>query len=270
MTDADDGGLGHANLIAYSRALAGWGRRGGCHEDGRLLLYATGSWLPVGGNGAFRRRDDVPAADLIAEADTFFGARARGYSIKVRDSGQDADLQVACEAQGLVAFSEPVPQMVCRHHLGEPTPPPGVELRRVVDEGGVADFVAVNTEAYATYGMPADVLADMFDQPERVLADEDTIIVVAYLGQRPVATALTYLHEGVGGLQWVGTASDVRHLKLGWVVTQWATNVAFERGATACTLQASPMGAPLYLKLGYETVYHYREYVRWKAPAAEG
>jgi hypothetical protein len=32
------------------------------------------------------------------------------------------------------------------------------------------------------------------------------------------------------------------------------------------TLQASAMGEPLYARLGYETQYHYREYVRWEAP----
>ena len=28
------------------------------------------------------------------------------------------------------------------------------------------------------------------------------------------------------------------------------------------------MGAPLYTKLGYETRYHYREYVCWTAPVS--
>ena len=42
-----------------------------------------------------------------------------------------------------------------------------------------------------------------------------------------------------------------------------ATNLAFEHGASSCTLQASPMGEPIYLRLGYETIYRYEEYVRW-------
>jgi hypothetical protein len=28
------------------------------------------------------------------------------------------------------------------------------------------------------------------------------------------------------------------------------------------------MGASVYHRLGYETMYHYEEYVRWSAPAA--
>jgi hypothetical protein len=266
MSNEVDGEPGHQNLITYSRAITGWGSKGALLEDEGALFYAGGSWIPVGCNGAFRLNDALPADDLVDRADRFFGGISRGYSIKVRDSGEDADLQEACEKRGLVLFGEPVPQMVCRAKVGRPSPPQGVDLRAVVDEQGVVDFVTVNTDAYSTYGMPADVLADLFDLPGQVLADPDTFVVVAYLADRPVATALTYVGNGTAGLQWVGTVADVRHMRLGRIVTEWATNMAFEQGAASCTLQASPMGAPLYRRLGYETLYHYREFVRWRAP----
>ena len=49
------------------------------------------------------------------------------------------------------------------------------------------------------------------------------------------------------------------------------TNLAFAGGASSCSLQASPMGASVYQRLGYQTVFHYEEYVRWpKPPPAEG
>jgi hypothetical protein len=184
----------------------------------------------------------------------------------VRENGEDTDLQEACEAHGLVGFGDPVPQMICRRRLECSVPPTGVSLRQVRDEEGVADFAAVNADAYATYGMPAEVFVDMFDRPGRMLACAQTSIVVGYQGNRPVATALSFVSDGVGCLQWVGTVPDARHLSLGRLVTEWATNAAFDRGATSVTLQASAMGEPLYAKLGYETQYHYREYVRWEAP----
>jgi hypothetical protein len=77
---------------------------------------------------------------------------------------------------------------------------------------------------------------------------------------------MSFVDDAVACLQWVGTVAQARHLSLGQIVTEWATNNAFDRGATAVTLQASPMGEPLYARLGYETQYHYREYVRWEAP----
>jgi ribosomal protein S18 acetylase RimI-like enzyme len=258
--------LGHRNLIAYCLAGTRWNQRGEVREGVGLLAYFGGSWLPVGCNGAFRTSDAVEPAELIAWADGYFGSRGRGYSIKVRDTDQDDEVRAACTAHGLRVFSEPAPQMVCRARLAVPELPAGVQLRRVEDAAGVADFVAVNTEAYATYGMPTDVMADLFDRPDAVVADPDTAIVVAYAEGRAVATALVFVSDGTSSLQWVGTRSEARHLHLGRAVTVWATNEAFDRGAGSCTLQASPMGAPLYRKLGYQTLYHYAEHVRWKVP----
>ena len=57
-----------------------------------------------------------------------------------------------------------------------------------------------------------------------------------------------------------------RGLGLGGLLTTRVTNLAFEHGAASVTLQASPMGEPVYLALGYEPLYHYTEYVRWPKP----
>ncbi len=230
------------------------------------MAYAGGSWLPVGCNGAFRQSLDVAAARVVEVADAFFAEVGRGYSIKVRSSGQDEDLAAACDAAGLARFEE-APQMLCRQALPVRALPDGVRLRWVDHAAGVADFVAINAEAYAIYGMPEDVLPDMFGRPDVVLADQRVSMVVAYRGDEPVATSLVFVSDGTASLQWVGTRSSARGLGLGEAVTVATTNRAFERGAGACTLQASTMGAPLYARLGYETVYRYAEYVRWSAPA---
>jgi hypothetical protein len=267
MSDENEVRLGHQNLIDYSRASTQWASKGSLHEDGGALLYAGGSWIPVVGNGAFRTDEAADPVPFLTHADAFFGRRKRGYSVKVRDDGRDDDLQAACERHGLVPLGDPTPQMICHRRLEVPDLPEGISLTRVRDEQGVTDFASVDTDAYATYGMPADVFVDMFDRPHRLLADAQTTIVVAYRGVQPVATALTFFSGGVASLQWVGTVAAARQMGLGRVVTVWATNVAFDMGATSVTLQASPMGEPLYAKLGYETRYRYREYVRWTAPA---
>jgi Acetyltransferase (GNAT) domain len=266
MSNENEVHLGHENLIAYSRATAQWASQGSIHDDGGALLFAGGSWIAVVGNGAYRRDDTVAPEALLTEADAFFARRKRGYSVKVRDNGLDDDLRIACEAHGLPAFGDPTPQMICYEPLPTPTLPEGIVLRAVRDDQDVTDFIGVSTNAYGTYGMPPEVFADMFDQPDRLLADADAEVVVAYQRTKPVAAALTYFSGGVASLQWVGTVESARHLKLGQAVTVWATNAGFDRGSSSVTLQASPMGAPLYLKLGYETVYHYQEHVRWTAP----
>ncbi|HVA10253.1 MAG TPA: GNAT family N-acetyltransferase [Acidimicrobiales bacterium] len=264
----DDIDSGHRNLITYTGALASWGSKGSVREEHGVLLCASGTWLAVVENTAFRLTAGVTATDLVDRAEGFFGEIGRGYCMKLRSTGDDEDLRAVCAERGLVEFGEPIPHMICDHRLGDPAPPDGVELRAVTDIQGVIDFVTINAEAYATYGMPADVLPDLFDLPELVVADERTFVVVAYMADRPVATALTFVSDGVGGIQWVGTVPDVRNMGLGRTVTEWATNLAFAKGASSCTLQASPMGEPIYAALGYETVYHYRECVRWQPPNA--
>ena len=258
--------LGHRNLIAFSRSITRWGSRGSLEEGDGAVLCAGGTWIPVIANGAFRVDDALGGDELIARADAFFGGLARGYSVKVRDGGEDDDLRVACDAAGLEPFGDPVPQMIRHSPLPAATPVDGVVLRMVEDAEGLHDFIAVNAQAYGTYGMPAEVLTHLFDQTAVLLEDPAAHIVVASRQGQPVATAMTFESDGVAGLQWVGTVPTARTGGLGALVTVAATNLAFDRGASSCTLQASPMGAPLYLRLGYETIYHYSEHVRWPKP----
>ena len=261
-----DAQLGHRNLIAFNRALTRWGSRGALEEGGGAVLCAGGTWIPVVANGAFRSDDALDGTELIARADAFFAGLGRGFGIKVRDSGEDEDLRRACTDAGLELFGGRVPEMICRSPLPAPPPAHGVALHWVDDEAGVRDFIAVNAAAYATYGMPAEVLSDLFDEPALMLGDPAASIVVARRAAGPVATAMTYESDGVASLQWVGTVPAARTAGLGTLVTVLATNLAFAHGASSCTLQASPMGEPIYLRLGYETIYRYEEFVRWPRP----
>ena len=258
--------LGHRTLIAFDRALTRWGSRGSLEEGGGAVLCASGTWIPVVANSAFRSDDSLSGAALISRADAFFSGLARGFTVKVRDSGEDDDLRRACGVAGLEPFGDPVPEMLCRSPLPEPHPIDGVTMHVVDDDEGVREFIDVNAEAYATYGMPAEVLSDLFDETARVLADPAAFIVVARRGDEPIATAMAYESDGVASLQWVGTVPSARTAGLGALVTVAATNLTFEHGASSCSLQASPMGESVYRRLGYETVYHYAEYVRWPKP----
>jgi ribosomal protein S18 acetylase RimI-like enzyme len=58
----------------------------------------------------------------------------------------------------------------------------------------------------------------------------------------------------MGYVGWVGTLPSFRRRGLGEIVTRAVTNAAFDLGADIVVLEASPMGLPLYEKMGYETV----------------
>jgi hypothetical protein len=260
--------LGQRTLIAFNRAMTQWGSRGALLETGGAVLCAGGTWIPVVANGAFRSDDSLSGAALVTAADSFFAGLSRGYTVKVRDSGQDEDLRLACEEAGLEVFGDPVPEMICREPLADVPAIEGVTVRVIDDEAGLHDFIAVNAEAYATYGMPPEVLSELFDEVPAVLQDSAASIVVVRRDDEPIATAMVYASDGVASLQWVGTVPAARSTGLGAFVTVALTNLAFEEGASSCSLQASPMGAPIYSRLGFETAYHYSEYVRWPQPPA--
>jgi ribosomal protein S18 acetylase RimI-like enzyme len=263
---ADPALLGHLNLIELSRESTRWGSGGALEESDGVLLFATGSWLPVVCNGAFRTDPDVPAEVLVARADAFFAARRRGYTVMVRDTEADADLAAACRAAGLETFGEPAPEMICAAPV-EAARPDGFDLRLVTTEAQVAELAAVTGAAYATYGMPVETAADLLSLPRRFLAAPNVVAVVAYdEADEPLAAAITLLSHGVAGLYWVGTVEKARRSGLGRAVTAAVTNIAFDRGASLVTLQASVMGEPVYRAMGYQSIYHYEDWVRLRPP----
>jgi len=264
-TSGDLGKLGHLNLLEFSREQARWGVGGAVEESDGLVLIATGSWLPVMCNCAFRGDDTASPADLVERADAFFGARRRGYTIMVRDIAADDDLRGGCETAGLVPFGEPAPEMVCTAPVVE-NHPDGVGIRSVTTVDGVADFAAVCAAAYSTYGMPVEAPAELFSVPRRVLDALHVVAVVGYRGAEPVAAALTVLSHGIAGVYWVGTVDGARRAGLGRAVTAAVTNTSFARGATAVTLQASVMGEPVYRSMGYASLHHYQNWVRFNPP----
>jgi hypothetical protein len=257
--------LGHLNLLELSRESTRWGTGGALEESDGILLYATGSWLPVVCNGALRSDETASPADVVARADAFFGARKRGYTVMARDTPADAELRAACEAGGLEVFGEPAPEMVCTAPVAASCPD-DVEIRTVTTVEGVRDFATITGAAYATYGMPANAPVELMSLPRRVLAAPHLVTVVAYRGDEPLAGAMTLLSHGIAGLYWVGTVEKARRSGLGAAVTAAVTNIAFDRGAAAVTLQASVMGEPVYRSLGYQTLYHYEDWTRLRTP----
>lgn len=265
----DTGRLGHLNLIEASRESTRWGTGGALEESDGIVLFATGTSIPVICNGAFRTDDSASPAELIARADTFFGARHRGYTVMVRDIPADDDLRRACEIGGLTAFGEPSPEMVCTGPVPD-NPPDGIELRTVTTVESVADFASVCGQAYSTYGLPIDAPAEYLSLPQRVLDAPHVVVVVAYDGDDPVAGAMTILSHAIAGIYWVGTVERARRSGLGGAVTAAVTNTAFSRGARLVTLQASVMGEPVYRSMGYRPLYLYQDWVRFPTPPRAG
>lgn len=245
----------HLNLVDSSRQLFELDSDATVQDNGDWVLGAGGSSHPAISNAAFRRDDDLDATELVTLARDFFAARGRGFSVWARTAPEDRDLIEAAEAEGLEVVFE-MPEMVLGDPVEEPPLPSGAELSRLTLAEQADDYWQVAIAAYASIGFPAEVFSGYTDH-DGLLA-ENVVAFIAYLDGSPVSIAMTIVSHGVAGVYWVGSLEAARGKGLGRAVTAAATNVGFEMGAEVASLQASVMGKPIYLAMGYETAYDYK------------
>jgi GNAT superfamily N-acetyltransferase len=252
----DEASLIELSDLNFAEALRELTRRSGgtvVDEDG-LLLYAGGHPLPVLQNGVMRTAAGSGDGDVVERARRFFAARGRGFSLIGR-AHADTGLLAAARAAGLQPMGE-MPAMVLEHRLAAAVPPAGIDLRRVRTAAEVAAFAAVAGAAYATMGMPPDVAPAAFSRPQALVAPHIAAFI-AWRDGAPLSCAMTIVSHGVAGIYWVGTAPGARGRGLAELCTRAAGNAGFDLGARVASLQASPMGAPVYRRMGYREITRY-------------
>lgn len=253
---ADELRRAHRNLVDSSRQFFQLDPGAEIETEPGWLFGAGSATHPVISNGAFRRDNEVDAADLIARANEFFAARERRFSVWVK-AGQpeDDDLVAAAEAAGFQAVYE-MPEMVLGERPGPPILSPGTELRKLESPEQAADFWRVAIESYADIGFPPEIFSGYTNRAG--LLAENVAAFIAYLDGEPVSIAMTIVSDAVAGIYWVGSRKQARGRGLGRAVTTAASTAGFDLGANIASLQASPMGKPIYLAMGYEVAFDYR------------
>jgi GNAT superfamily N-acetyltransferase len=246
----------HLNLIDSSRQLFELDG-GAAIEVGDGWLFGAGSPShPVISNAAFRTDDRVDPEELISRAKDFFAARGRGFSIWIRgDQPEDEGLTVAASEAGLQLVYE-MPEMTLEAPVEQPPLPNGVELRPLSKAEEADDYWKVAVASYASIGFPPEVFGG-YSNHDGLLA-ANVAAFIAYLDGEPVSIAMTIVSHGVAGIYWVGSLEQARGKGLGRAVTAAATKAGLELGADVASLQASPMGKPIYEAMGYQTVFDYR------------
>ena len=86
--------------------------------------------------------------------------------------------------------------------------------------------------------------------------------VVAYANGQPVATAQAFFHGVTAYVGWVATTAAAMRGGLGTLVTRDVIARARVRWASTVSLMASPMGAPVYRRIGFSDVAWLRSAVR--------
>jgi len=249
----------HCNLVDSSRQFFELDPNAAIEAEPGWLFGAGSATHPVISNGAFRRDDGVDASELIARANEFFAARDRRFSIWVKGGqAEDDDLVAAAEAAGFQPVYE-MPEMVLRERPESIDPSSGIELRKLESLEQADDFWRVAIESYADIGFPPEIFSGYTNHAG--LLAENVAAFIAYLDGEPVSIAMTMVSDAVAGIYWVGSRKQARGRGIGRAVTTAATAAGFDLGADVASLQASQMGKPIYLAMGYEVAFDYRMFL---------
>jgi GNAT superfamily N-acetyltransferase len=137
--------------------------------------------------------------------------------------------------------------------------PPGVSIHRVVDDATFALWRTV-----ALIGDERDDRASI-DLQIATAQVPDRLHFVATLRGEPVARATIVPAAGVAGLYGVATLPPARGRGIGYAITCAALDAARGLGYEVAVLQSSPMGYPIYTRIGFHALPVFPVYV-WRPP----
>jgi ribosomal protein S18 acetylase RimI-like enzyme len=250
--------LGEMNLATMLRHRASHAADGIVREADSVLCVAGGHPRPMPMMNAVFRTDSHAAADDVLAAGRSFFAADRTF-VLWSSAHHDDDLDTLARDQHLEPAGELV-GMAIEPLLAAPPPlPADVELIPISTTRDIETFVDVVAGSFSPGELP-DHWHAMLGDPAVVLSPEITALITTVDG-KPSACAMSLIDGDVVGLYLIGTLPWARSRGLGATVTDAITRMALERGARLAVLQASPMGEPLYRRLGWREVTRYRRYL---------
>ena len=244
------------NLRESWRSLAGGGEGMVVEEDDEVLMVAGGADVAFF-NPAFVKDRGLAPERVMERLTAFYGPRSVPFLVWVME-GSNVDLVEQAPALGL-GVSDGPPAMVL-----EPIPPssdgealpPGLVIEPVLDAAAVSEAVDL---AAAGFGMPIELCRKIL--APAVLDDPMVSVVVGRVDGEPVSTATLVVTDEVAGVYTVATPEAHRGRGYGAAVTAAVVEEGRGRGCTMASLQASPMGGPVYARMGFRTVAGYHHLV---------
>ncbi|GAA2216020.1 GNAT family N-acetyltransferase [Nonomuraea monospora] len=230
----------------YWTGLAG---AGGADDPGTdLPIYRTGVAHPLM-NGVLRVRD-MPLDDAVAVARQRLDGSVWAWWV-----GADSDEGTA---EGLMARGAEeiatLPIMALDLDRTVTFEAPGdLRLRTVTDAAETAEYVA-------TYAGPLDITTDLDLVTEREIGSGylDVVRRAAIIDDHMVGTCTLSLGTDVAALYCIAAHPDHRRRGIATALTLDALRIARNSGRRIATLQSSSEGEPVYRRIGFETVSHYR------------
>ncbi len=247
----DDAAAAEANLVAAMRIWAGAADEGETEDIDGCTFVRCEAELRAFNQVLVRRRPEDLGRVVAMTREYFRGVQGR-FRLRIRDDEEpvEDDPFVAgglARNGGIPSLSAPLSATEVKSAL---------DVRRVTDEATLADHIEV---VAAAFEWDTEELAMVF-RP-RIIDTGGWYAYVGYDGDSPVTTTQLVLAGGVGGLYYVGTAEAARGRGWGEAITRHAMAEAASLGCGTVTLQASPMGLPIYEHIGFRRVAYYRTFV---------
>jgi GNAT superfamily N-acetyltransferase len=242
--------LAERNLALALQVWAGAADGGGFAEEaaGCIAWCSTpkrsfNNVLPTGGGGLER---------LMERARNAFASHGR-FRVRPREDvvaiDDDSASQLGLSRKG------GIPSLVLADNAA--TVATLEDVLEVRDRAGLDALVHV---VASSFGEDAAMFSPVFS--EKLLSDDRWRGFVAYVDGAPAATSHIVVDDrGTAGIYYVGTVERYRGQGLGEGITAHAVVAGRKLGCVRSSLQASPMGQPIYERMGFRQVAYYRQYL---------
>lgn len=227
-------------------------------RDGMLLVIGPHP-SPIIVNTAFRTESTIPPGEALIRTIERYRDLGHAFSLITR-AHADADLERAAADAGwrrALTF----PGMVVEEPLPEREPRPGAALRRANPRRDLESAVRILLDGFAEDSADERDLIDRIFRAPAQLRGSTVASFIASQDGVDGAFALVIKVGETAVVGWVATVPELRRRGLGDLVTRAATNAGFELGAKVVALKASPMGLPVYERMGYREVTRYGLYL---------
>jgi len=234
---------------------------------GAQLLRQEGLLLAIGTVPAPTIVNTILPVDPVIDPDAMDRALmpyrevGHGVGIWTRDH-LDAELTEAMLARSYRQLIG-LPGMVLRERPAPEPAPDGIAIRPVETEDDLHRWLEANLEGFAEDDSDREAMRSAFPTVHGMAgttADGSMAGFYAEAEGTPAGAAMVFVDPAtrVAIVGWVGTNPAFRRRGIGRAVTLAAVLAGFDLDASVLALQSSPMGLPVYTKMGFETITGYK------------
>jgi GNAT superfamily N-acetyltransferase len=243
----------YASIIETYRILARRTTRGDIEEqDGGTLITMGVPFPPF--NPLFVTHLPADPRDLIQYARSFYAGHNVPWCLRAIGEVADALVPIAADCGMTVAPS--TPGLLLTRGSGYQPPLPHLTIRTVND---LPTLTRYNDILAAVFDLPREFVTAL--HTPALLHAGDIALYLGFVDRQPVATAFRCITARIAIIGNICTLPTYQRRGFGTAMTWHASLTGQAEGCKACFLEASPMGYPLYQRMGYEHVVDIRSWM---------